>query len=66
MDKLKQRWITIIKQTDTELILLTTRLLNTLFLLQSKGWRLERLEDYDVFDNERPIEQNLLYYSKNV
>lgn len=65
MEEIKKRGITVIKQTDTELILLTTNLLNTIFLLQSKWWRLERLEDYDIIDNGRPIEQNLLYYYKN-
>lgn len=66
MEEIKKRGITIIKQTDIELILITTDLLNTLFLLQSRGWKLKELVPYDIFDNGRPIEQDLLYYYKDV
>ena len=61
MDTIKKKWIQIIKNDWKELWVVTTKLIDTLFYVQSRGYQLQSLEPLiDIWE----AEFNFLKYIK--
>lgn len=61
--KLAQRGIKIIHKDEHNLVLETTKLLDTLFYVSSMNkWRIDRIQEDDYVSNGKKKERNLLYY----
>jgi hypothetical protein len=61
MDTIKKKWIQIIKNDWKELWVVTTKLIDTLFYVQSRGYQLQSLEPLiDIWE----AEFNFLKYTK--
>lgn len=65
MDAKLKKWIKICLEEPKRMIIHTTKLLDTLFYMQSEWWKLWDMQSDDVITNDgKIIEWNLLYYYK--
>lgn len=65
MDVKLKKWIKICLEEPKRMIIHTTRLLDTLFYMQSLWWKLWNMEADDIITNDgKVIEWELLYYYK--
>lgn len=65
MDVKLKKWIKICLEEPKRMIVHTTRLLDTLFYMQSLWWKLWNMEADDIITNDgKVIEWELLYYYK--
>lgn len=65
MDMKLKKWIKICLEEPKRMIIHTTRLLDTLFYMQSEWWKLWNMEADDIITNDgKVIEWELLYYYK--
>lgn len=61
--KLLQMWIKVLHKDEHHLVLETTKLLNTLiFVSWLNRWKIEKIQEDDIYDNWMRIERNILYY----
>ncbi len=61
---LAQRWIKVLLQTKDQLVIQTTKLIDTLFYIQTFGWHLDNIQPDDYKVNGKEMERNILYYYK--
>ena len=65
MDTKLKKWIKICLEEPKRMIIHTTKLLDTLFYMQSEWWKLWDMQADDIITNDgKIIEWNLLYYYK--
>jgi hypothetical protein len=63
--KLAQRGIKVLHVDDNNLVLETTKLLDTLFYVSSMNrWRIDRIQEDDYRELGKLKERNILYYYK--
>lgn len=63
--KLLKRWITICLEKPKRLVIHTTKLLDTLFYMQSEWWKLWDMQTDDVVDSKGMLrEWEILFYYK--
>ena len=63
--KLAQRGIKVLHVDDNNLVLETTKLLDTLFYVSSMNkWRIDRIQEDDYKEWWKLKERNILYYYK--
>lgn len=58
-------WIKVLHKDEHNLVLETTKLLDTLFFVSSLNrWRIGRIQEDDIYIDGKRIEKNILYYYK--
>lgn len=62
--KLAQMGIKVLHKDKEHLVLQTTKLIDTLFYVQTFGWHLDDIQPDDYKVNGKEMERNILYYYK--
>ena len=62
--KLAQKGIKVLHKDKEHLVLQTTNLIDTLFYVQTFGWRIDNIQADDIIKDGKTIERNILYYYK--
>lgn len=61
---LAKRGIKVLLQTKDQLVIQTTKLIDTMFYIQPFGWHLDNIQPDDFKVNGKEVERNILYYYK--
>ena len=63
--KLAQMGIKVLHKDENNLVLETTKLIDTLFYVSSTNkWRIDRIQEDDFYKDGKLTERNILYYYK--
>lgn len=63
--RLAKMWIKVIHKDEHNLVLETTKLLDTLFFVSSLNrWHINMIQEDDIYRDGKRIEKNILYYYK--